>query len=90
MPLWLHWIVLGFVAGALAKFLVPGRDPAGCIVTVALGLAGAFLGGWIGSRLGWGRVTSSDFSPRSIALATFGAVLLLVLGRLVFRRAREE
>ena len=42
MPLWLYWIVLGLVAGALAKFLVPGRDPPGCIVTIALGIA-AFL-----------------------------------------------
>ena len=85
MPLWLHWIVLGLLAGALAKFLVPGRDPAGCIVTIALGIAGAFIGGWIGTLLGWGHVTSDDFSPRSIALATLGAMVLLILGRLVFR-----
>jgi uncharacterized membrane protein YeaQ/YmgE (transglycosylase-associated protein family) len=90
LPLWLHWIILGLLAGALAKFLVPGRDPAGCIVTVALGLAGAFLGGWIGSMLGWGGVTSSGFSPRSIARATLGAMLLLVLGRLLFARPRNE
>ena len=54
MPLWLHWIVLGLVAGALAKFLMPGRDPAGCLITVALGIVGALLGGCIGSHLGWG------------------------------------
>jgi uncharacterized membrane protein YeaQ/YmgE (transglycosylase-associated protein family) len=90
LPLWLHWIILGLLAGALAKFLVPGRDPAGCIITVALGLAGAFLGGWIGSMLGWGGVNSSGFSPRSIALATLGAMLLLVLGRLLFARPRDE
>jgi len=54
-------------------------------VTIALGIAGAFIGGWIGSSLGWGRVTSEDFSPRSIALATLGAMVLLILGRLAFR-----
>jgi uncharacterized membrane protein YeaQ/YmgE (transglycosylase-associated protein family) len=89
LPLWLHWIILGFLAGALAKFLVPGRDPAGCIVTIALGLAGAFIGGWIGSILGWGRITSSHFSLRSLALATLGAMMLLVLGRVVFSRSRN-
>jgi uncharacterized membrane protein YeaQ/YmgE (transglycosylase-associated protein family) len=54
MPLWLYWILLGLVAGTLAKFLVPGRDPSGCIVTIVLGIVGAFLGGFIGTRVGWG------------------------------------
>ena len=88
MPLWLYWIVLGLVAGALAKFLVPGRDPSGCIITIALGVAGAFIGGVIGSALGWGEVTQGTFDARSIALATFGAILILLLGRLVRRRRR--
>ena len=44
MPLWLYWVLLGLLAGSLAKFLVPGRDPSGCIVTVVLGIAGAFIG----------------------------------------------
>ncbi len=84
MPLWLHWVILGFVAGALAKFLVPGRDPAGCIVTTGLGILGAFIGGLIGARLGWGTVTADHFHPRSLALATLGAIVVLVLGRIVF------
>ena len=45
MPLWLYWVLLGLIAGSLAKFLVPGRDPSGCIVTVVLGILGAFIGG---------------------------------------------
>ncbi len=85
MPLWLYWIILGLVAGTLAKFLVPGRDPSGCIVTILLGIIGAFLGGFIGTRLGWGAVTAGDFDLRSVALATFGAIVLLLLGRLVRR-----
>ncbi len=86
MPLWLHWIVLGLLAGTLAKFLVPGRDPPGCIVTIALGIAGAFIGGWIGTAVGWGAVGQSEFSPRSVGLATLGAIVLLLVGRLLFGR----
>ncbi len=88
MPLWLHWIVLGLLAGTLAKFLVPGRDPPGCIVTIALGIAGAFIGGWIGTAVGWGTVGQSEFSPRSVALSTLGAIVLLLVGRLLFGARR--
>ena len=86
MQLWLHWIILGLVAGALAKFLVPGRDPAGCIITVLLGIAGALIGGWVGSAIGWGSVSQTRFDSRSIALATLGAVIVLLVGRLMARR----
>jgi uncharacterized membrane protein YeaQ/YmgE (transglycosylase-associated protein family) len=85
MPLWLYWILLGLVAGTLAKFLVPGRDPSGCIVTIILGIVGAFLGGFIGTRIGWGTVAAGSFDFRSIALSTLGAIVLLLLGRLVRR-----
>jgi uncharacterized membrane protein YeaQ/YmgE (transglycosylase-associated protein family) len=85
MPLWLYWILLGLVAGTLAKFLVPGRDPSGCIVTIVLGIVGAFIGGFIGTRIGWGSVTTGSFDFRSIALATLGAIILLLIGRLVRR-----
>jgi uncharacterized membrane protein YeaQ/YmgE (transglycosylase-associated protein family) len=88
VPLFLYWIVLGLVAGALAKFLMPGRDPTGCIFTVLLGVLGAFLGGWIGTQLGWGRVTVGTFDLRSIGIATFGAIVLLAIGRLVRRGNR--
>jgi uncharacterized membrane protein YeaQ/YmgE (transglycosylase-associated protein family) len=86
MPLWLSWILLGLIAGSLAKFLMPGRDPAGCIFTVFLGIVGAMLGGLIGTRLGWGRIAAGDLDLRSIAIATVGALLLLLLGRLVRKR----
>lgn len=86
MPLWLYWTLLGLIAGSFAKFLAPGRDPAGCIFTVVLGLAGAFVGGLIGSALGWGGVTQGRFDARSIAIATFGALLLLLVGRLARRK----
>ena len=85
MPLWLYWILLGLVAGSLAKFLVPGRDPSGCIITILLGILGAFIGGIIGAWLGWGAVTSGSLDARSIGLATLGAIVLLVIGRMVRR-----
>jgi uncharacterized membrane protein YeaQ/YmgE (transglycosylase-associated protein family) len=87
MPLWLFWILLGLIAGSLAKFIMPGRDPAGCIFTILLGVVGALLGGLIGTRLGWGHVDAGALDLRSIGIATFGAVLLLVAGRFL-RRAK--
>jgi uncharacterized membrane protein YeaQ/YmgE (transglycosylase-associated protein family) len=74
----LSWIVLGLVAGLLAKLLMPGRGPAGLVVTMLLGIAGALVGGFIGSHfLNSGDV--SGFDLRSLALAVGGAVLLLVI-----------
>lgn len=89
MPLWLHWILLGLLSGALAKFLVPGRDPPGCIITVVLGIAGALLGGWIATALGWGAVSQNTLNLRSVGLATLGAIVLLVAGRVLFGRRRR-
>lgn len=86
MAPWLHWLALGLVAGALAKFLMPGRDPTGCIFTIFLGVVGALLGGWIGTRVGWGTVSVGVLDIRSIGIATFGAILLLAVGRLLRRR----
>lgn len=90
MPLWLYWILLGLVAGALAKFLVPGRDPSGCIITIILGIGGAFLGGWLGTFFGWGRIDQGTLNVRSIAIATVGAAVLLLLGRLATGRSRGK
>jgi uncharacterized membrane protein YeaQ/YmgE (transglycosylase-associated protein family) len=86
MPLWLYWLVLGLLAGTLAKFLMPGRDPTGCIFTIFLGIVGAMLGGLIGTRLGWGAVSQGSFDLRSVGIATGGAMILLLLGRLARRR----
>ena len=85
MPLWLYWVILGLLAGTLAKFLVPGRDPSGCLVTIILGIVGAFIGGFLGTALGWGRVTGGSFDLRSIGIATLGAVVVLLVGRLLRR-----
>jgi len=77
----LSWILMGLVVGALAKFIMPGRDPGGIIVTILIGIAGAFLGGFIGSFLGLGTVTG--FNLGSLLLAIGGAILLLILYRTI-------
>lgn len=75
------WIVMGLVAGAIAKFLLPGKDPGGCIVTILVGIAGALLGGFIATYLGFGGI--SGFDVRSLLIAILGAVLLLMLLRIL-------
>ena len=50
---WLWWIIIGGVAGGIAKLLMPGKDPGGCIVTILLGIAGALLAGFLGRAIGW-------------------------------------
>jgi uncharacterized membrane protein YeaQ/YmgE (transglycosylase-associated protein family) len=78
----LGWIVVGLIAGVLAKWLMPGDDPGGIIVTILIGIAGGFLGGFLASHLGIG----GGSNIVNILVATAGAILLLVLYRLVARR----
>ena len=73
------WIVLGLVVGALAKWIMPGKDPGGLLVTTLLGIAGAVVGGWLGTFIGFGKVTGFDI--RSLIIALGGAVLLLFVYR---------
>lgn len=78
----LGWIVFGLIVGALAKFIMPGRDPGGFIVTILLGIAGALLGGFLGRAVGW-------YGPNDAAgfiMALIGAIILLLLYRLIFKR----
>lgn len=77
----ISWIVLGLLAGAIAKFLMPGKDPGGCIVTILLGIVGASVGGWVGTQLGWGTV--NGFDMRGLGLAILGSLILLFIYRLV-------
>ena len=81
---WIIWIVLGLVAGVLAKWIMPGRDPGGFIVTIILGIVGALVGGFISVKLGFGGVTG--FNLPSILIAVLGAMLLLFLYRMVKSR----
>ena len=77
----LSWIILGLIAGALAKYIMPGKDSGGFIVTTLLGIAGAFVGGAISSFLGIGSFTG--WNIKSMAIAVIGAVLVLAIWRKV-------
>jgi uncharacterized membrane protein YeaQ/YmgE (transglycosylase-associated protein family) len=79
----LSWVVLGLVVGIIAKFLMPGKDPGGFVLTIILGIAGAFVGGFFGSKIGFGTV--SGFDLRSLMIAAGGAILLLAVYR-VFKK----
>jgi uncharacterized membrane protein YeaQ/YmgE (transglycosylase-associated protein family) len=81
------WIIFGAIAGAIAKLLMPGKDPGGFIVTVLLGVAGAVVGGFIGRAI-WGSSGVNDWSIGSFALAIAGAIVLLFLYRLLVGRRR--
>ncbi|MEX2298654.1 MAG: GlsB/YeaQ/YmgE family stress response membrane protein [Dongiaceae bacterium] len=75
----LIWLLLGLIAGILAKFVMPGRDAGGIIVTIAIGVVGAVIGGYLGTRFGIGSVTGINFE--SILVATGGAILLRLIRR---------
>ena len=78
---WVWLIIIGFVAGAVAKLLMPGRDPGGFIITILLGIAGSLLGGFGAQMLG---ITGG--AMMSFAVAVIGAMLLLGVYRLVAGR----
>jgi uncharacterized membrane protein YeaQ/YmgE (transglycosylase-associated protein family) len=78
----LGWMVFGLIVGAIAKLVMPGRDPGGIIVTMLLGVAGAMIGGFLGRTLGW-------YGPNQAAgflMSLLGAIVLLALYRVLFAR----
>lgn len=77
------WIIMGLIVGILAKWIMPGKDPGGLVVTILIGIAGAFVGGFIGSALGIGSV--SGFNTVSFLLSIGGAILLLIGYRAIKR-----
>lgn len=79
----LGWIIFGLIAGVIAKLLMPGKDPGGFIVTILLGIAGAFLGGFLGRTLG----LYSEGEAAGLIMAIVGAIILLALYRMFARRA---
>ena len=81
----LAWIVLGLIAGAIAKAIMPGRDPGGFIVTALIGIVGAFIGGFIGNMITGAGL--NGFSLWSILLAIVGSLLLLWIYRVATRRS---
>ena len=79
---WLWWIVIGGLAGAIAKFLMPGRDPGGCLITIGLGIAGAALAGFLGTSMGWYKQNEGA----GFIAAVIGAIIILFIYRLVAGR----
>lgn len=80
----LGWMLFGLVIGAVAKLLMPGRDPGGIIITMLLGIVGAVLGGFVGRAMG----LYQPGEPAGFFMATLGAIVLLFIYRLVFARTR--
>jgi uncharacterized membrane protein YeaQ/YmgE (transglycosylase-associated protein family) len=84
----LGWIVLGLVAGAIAKAILPGRQGGGWVITLVLGVVGAILGGWIGSLI-FGGGLGDFFDLRTWLLAILGSIIvLLIYGAIAGRRSR--
>ena len=77
----ISWIFFGLLAGWAAKFLMPGKDPGGCVITSLLGIAGALLGGFLGSRF-LGIENAMDWDFKSFGIAVAGSILLLLIYRM--------
>lgn len=80
---WVMWIIIGGLAGAVGKFLLPGKDPGGLFTTILLGMAGALLMGYVGSITGW---YGAGEGPDFIA-AVLGSIILLAVYRMVKSRS---
>ena len=76
------WIIFGLVVGIVAKFLMPGRDPGGFVITAIIGIVGALLGGYLGRAIGWYR----EGDPVGFVVAVIGSIILLALYRLMVGR----
>jgi uncharacterized membrane protein YeaQ/YmgE (transglycosylase-associated protein family) len=85
----ISWIVLGLLAGAIAKILLPGRDPGGLIGTTLIGVAGAFVGGWLSARFLDRPVEKHFFDLYTWGAAIGGSLVLLIAYRLLFGNSRD-
>ncbi|MGW7414619.1 GlsB/YeaQ/YmgE family stress response membrane protein [Streptomyces sp. NPDC054863] len=86
----LSWIVLGLIAGVIAKILLPGRDPGGLIGTTLIGIAGAFIGGWISTRFLDREIANQFFDGPTWLAAIGGSLVLLVAYRILFGHSRSR
>ncbi len=81
----LYTIIIGLVVGVVAKFLLPGKDPGGCIITTLLGIAGALVAKFLGQSLNW----YEEGEPAGFIASVFGAIILLVLYRMIVGRGEK-
>lgn len=83
------WILLGLIAGAIAKVLLPGRDPGGLVGTTVIGIVGAFVGGWLSAHFLHHPVSKDFFNAPTWAAAIGGSLVLLILYRIFFGSSRR-
>ncbi|MFD3512682.1 GlsB/YeaQ/YmgE family stress response membrane protein [Streptomyces sp. NPDC058657] len=86
----LGWIVLGLIAGVIAKILLPGRDPGGLVGTTVIGVAGAFLGGWISTRFFDREIAQQFYDGPTWLAAIGGSLVLLIAYRILFGNSRAR
>jgi uncharacterized membrane protein YeaQ/YmgE (transglycosylase-associated protein family) len=79
---WLWTIIIGLVVGAVAKLLMPGKDPGGFIITILLGIAGSLVGTWLGRMVGW----YQEGESAGFIMSVIGAIILLAIYHFVRRR----
>ncbi|MFR9676622.1 GlsB/YeaQ/YmgE family stress response membrane protein [Streptomyces sp. TR06-5] len=84
------WLILGLIAGTVAKILLPGRDPGGILGTALIGVAGAFLGGWLSATFLDRPIRHNVVDPSLWVAAVAGALVLLIVYRLLFGHSRER
>jgi uncharacterized membrane protein YeaQ/YmgE (transglycosylase-associated protein family) len=81
-------LIIGLIVGAIAKLIVPGKEPGGCLMTMAIGIGGSFLAFYIGRLLGWTSEHPGSLQPVGFIPSLIGAVILLVIYHLLRRRNR--
>ncbi|HEX6694466.1 MAG TPA: GlsB/YeaQ/YmgE family stress response membrane protein [Longimicrobiales bacterium] len=86
----LSWLLFGLIAGGIAKLIMPGKDPGGCLITALIGMLGSVIGGFLGNHL-FGFEQNVRFDLRSLGVAILGAIVLLLIYRLFLgRRPRHS
>lgn len=86
----ISWIILGLIAGTVAKVILPGRDPGGILGTTLTGVAGAFIGGWLSSVFLHRPISHNFVDPELWVAAIAGALVLLIVYRIFFGNSRER
>jgi uncharacterized membrane protein YeaQ/YmgE (transglycosylase-associated protein family) len=81
-------LIIGLIVGALAKLIVPGKEPGGCLLTMVIGIAGSFVAFYLGRLLGWTSGHPDSLRPVGFVPSLIGAIILLVVYHIIRRRRR--